>query len=81
MLYFEQLLVVKVIYDVYDATAYEVTCVHVLPFLVPLHMNKHLMSFVNYAVDACNSGRFGILFSGSPCTIFNICPCICLILC
>ena len=36
MLYFEQLLVAKVIYDV----------IH--------HMNKYLMTYVNYDVDVCN---------------------------
>ena len=25
--------------------------------------------YVNYDVDVCNLGRFGMLFSGSPCSI------------
>ena len=51
LLYFEQLLVAKVIYDVIA------------------HMNKYLMTYVNYDVNVCNLLRFGILFSGSPCIL------------
>ena len=39
MLYFEQLLVAKVIYGIYD---------------VINHMNKYLMTYVNYDVDVCH---------------------------
>ena len=31
------------------------------------HMNKFLMTYINYDADVCNLWRFGILFSGSPC--------------
>ena len=31
------------------------------------HMNKYLMTYVNYDVDVCNFRCFGIVLSGSPC--------------